>query len=175
MKKIVSCLIALVLIVCAVASVSAAISPTATIKDKYLIVDVIPVPDHAGTANPGVDDPGKVEVSAGETVTLTATPKDGYKFDYWEFSTGEFEIISGDLTSPTIVIKPTGDDNVRAYAHFSPIGEDVTVPSSKPAQKPSKDPEAPKTGDTTPIYAVAGSILVVALAAAVILKKRQTA
>ncbi|MBQ4104872.1 MAG: LPXTG cell wall anchor domain-containing protein [Clostridia bacterium] len=176
MKRVISCLVALALMICAVASVSAEISPSASVGHKIIRVDAIPVGgDSVGQTVPSVNNPVRVDVGSGDTVKLTATPTDGYKFSHWEFGTGEFEIVEGDLNSPVIVIRPTGDDNIRAYAHFVKEDEDVTAPSSKPVHKPSDDTEAPKTGDPVATYAVAGTALIIAAAAVVLLKKRQSA
>lgn len=175
MKKVISCLIAVALMLCAVASVSAEISPDASIVNKYIVVDAIPVGENSGQTVPSVSDPIKVETNSDETVTLTATPKDGYKFSHWEFITGEFEIVEGDLNTPVIVIRPTGEDNIRAYAHFVSEDEEVTTPTSKPVYTPSDDPESPKTGDAVATYVAGGSVLAIALVAVFVLKKRQAA
>ncbi len=175
MKRAISILVALVLMCCAVASVSAEISPTASTAKEQLIVDAIPVPDIAGNATPDINNPGKVEVNSGEVITLTATPKDGYKFSHWEFVFGEFDIISGDMTTPTIVIKPTGTDDVRAYAHFVKEGEDVTPPASGTIPKPDDGDKSPTTGENTVVYAVCASVIVMLIAVTVVMKKKQNA
>lgn len=176
MKKVISLIVALILMICAVASVSAEISPHPTGPKDYIIVDAIPVPGEAGNATPGIDNPGKVEVSSGEVVTLTATPSKGYKFSHWEFTFGDFEWVEGDLTSPVIVIRPTGSSNIRAEAHFVKIDEDITTPSSKPVPPLPTDPTSPITGtDNTGVVtaAVIGmSITLMAIVVAVVLKKK---
>lgn len=180
MKKVLSIIFALVLMCCAVASVSAEISPTASVPKDIIIVDAIPVPGEAGNATPGINNPGKVEINSGEVVTLTATPSKGYKFSHWEFIFGEFEIIEGDLTTPTIVIRPTGSSNIRAEAHFVKIEEVVTAPSSKPGSTLSPDSTSPITGaanntsDTAVILAM-GAMILVSVATVVVLKKKANA
>ncbi len=175
MKRVVSILVALLLMCCAVASVSAEISPIGTTAKDQIIIDAIPVPDIAGNATPDINNPGKVEINSGEVITLTATPKDGYKFSHWEFAYGEFDIIEGSTTTPTIVIKPTGNDDVRAYAHFVKEGEDVTVPSSGTVPKPDDGPTSPTTGENSIVYVACASAVMVALAVVIVLKKKQTA
>lgn len=180
MKRVVSILVALLLMCCAIASVSAEISPTASTAKDQIIIDAIPVPDIAGNATPDINNPGKVEINSGEVITLTATPKDGYKFSHWEFAFGEFDIIEGSITSSTIVIKPTGNDDVRAYAHFVKEGEDVTVPSSGTVPKPDKDPTSPTTGETlmannSVVYITCASMAAILCAVVIALKKKQTA
>ncbi len=179
MKKVLSIIFALVLMCCAVASVSAEISPTATLPQNTIIIDAIPVPGEAGSATPDINNPGKVEINSGEVITLTATPSKGYKFSHWEFIYGEFEIIEGDLTTPTIVIKPTGSSNIRAEAHFVKVDESVTTPSSKPVPTLPDDSTSPITGtanngsDTAVLLAM-GAVILVAAATVVVLKKKQT-
>lgn len=181
MKKVLSCLLAVALMLCAVVSVSAEISPEGSISDKYIIIDTIPVPDKGGESTPEVDAPGKVQVDSGEEVTLTANPKDGYKFDHWEFSTGDFDIISGKITDSVLVIKPKGDVNIRVYAHFSPIDTPPTEPTTKPVEKPDPDPSSPITGeglfagDGIVVCAASSVVLLAAFAVVVVLKKKENA
>lgn len=178
MKKALSILFAVLLMCCAVVSVSANPSPTAPLPGDKIIIDAIPVPGEAGGTTPDINNPGKVEVGSGELVTLTATPSKGYKFSHWEFIFGEFDIIEGDITTPTIVIRPTGTSNIRAEAHF--VKEDVnpTAPSSKPTPTLTTDPTAPVTGADTSVLvnsAVIVTFTVMAIAAVVILKKKLNA
>lgn len=175
MKKALSILFALLLMCCAVVSVSANPSPTAPDPDNKIIIDAIPVPGEAGNTTPDINNPGKVEINSGEVITLTATPSKGYKFSHWEFIFGEFEIVEGSLTTPTITIKPTGTSNIRAEAHF--VKEDVTPtpPATKPVPTLPTDPNSPPTGDNTALIinaAVIASFTAMAIAAVVIFKKK---
>lgn len=176
MKKIVSLLVAVLLTVCAVVSVSAEISPTApTVIKDTITIDAVPVPDNAGSVTPSIDNPIEYVVGSDGTITLIASSFEGFEFSYWEFVTGEFEIIQGSLTSPTIVIFPKGDVNIRAYAHFKEIGssQPITQPDSKPAGKPDDGTSAPVTGDITPVVVFAGVLtLALGVAAVAFLKKR---
>ncbi|MBQ2825103.1 MAG: hypothetical protein IJF19_02405 [Clostridia bacterium] len=172
MKKVVSLLIAVLLLACAVVSVSAEISPTApTIVKDTIIVDAIVVPDNAGSVEPSIDNPFEYEVNSDGTVKLVASSMEGFKFSHWEFITGEFDIIEGSLTSPTLVIKPKGDSNIRAYANFVKEDADTTEPDSKPAVKPDDDDKSPTTGDITPVVVVSAVVLLAGIAAVVLKKK----
>lgn len=172
MKKAISLAIAVLLMVCGIVSVSAEISPTASVVDKTIIIDAIPVPDHAGDATPGVEAPVEYIVGSDGTVTLIASTNDGFKFTHWEFATGEFDIIEGTLTSSTIVILPKGDSNIRAYAYFVPKDADVTEPTTGEPFTPDDDDKSPTTGDVTPAFFVAGAALMMVGVAVIALKKK---
>ena len=172
MKKTISLLIAVLLMVCGVVSVSAEISPTASVVDKTIIIDAITVPDNAGTVNHDIKNPVEYIVGSDGTVTLIASTNDGFKFSHWEFITGEFDIIEGSLTSSTIVILPKGDSNIRAYSYFVPEDADVTEPQSKPQVKPDDDNKSPTTGDVTPVFFVAGAVVMMLGFAVIALKKK---
>ncbi len=171
MKKVVSLVIAVLLLVCGVVSVSAEVSPTASVVDTKITIDVVVVPDNAGTATPSIDNPYEYIVGSDGTVTLQASTNDGFKFSHWEFITGEFELVEGSLTSPTIVILPKGDTNIRAYAHFAEKDADVTEPSSQTPGKPDNGDKSPTTGDITPVVVVASAIMLM-IGVAVVLKKK---
>jgi len=178
MKRVISILVALLLMCCAVASVSAEISPTASTAKDQIIVDAIPVPDIAGNATPDINNPGKVQINSGEVITLTATPKEGYKFSHWEFAFGEFDIIEGSTTTSTIVIKPKGDSDVRAYAHFIKEDEEPSVPSSGTVPQPDTGATSPTTGETlvsnnSVVYITCAVMFVALVAMAVVLKKEK--
>ena len=172
MKKTIALLIAVLLMVCGVVSVSAEISPTASVVDTKITIDAIVVPDNAGTVNPDIKNPIEYIVGSDGTVTLIASTNDGFKFSHWEFSTGEFDIIEGSLTSSTIVILPKGDTNIRAYANFVEEDVDVTEPATKEPVKPDDGNESPHTGDLTPAFAVAGAVVVMLGFAVIALKKK---
>ena len=182
MKKILALIFAVALMLCAVVSVSAQVSPNPTEPKEEIIVDAIPVPGpDAGSATPEVTNPGKVEVNSGETVTLTATPTQGHKFSHWEYVFGEYEIVEGSLTSPVLVIRPTGSSNIRFEAHFVKEGTDVTEPPSKPIETLPQDPTSPITGtgnNTTEAMStviIASAAMAMAIVAVVILKKKTNA
>lgn len=174
MKKTIALLIAVMLMVCGVVSVSAEISPTASVVDTKITIDAIVVPDNAGTVNPDIKNPIEYIVGSDGTVTLIASTNDGFKFSHWEFITGEFDIVEGSLTSSTIVILPKGDSNIRAEAHFVP--EDATIPSTEPDTKvpyePDDDDKSPPTGDFTPVYFALGAVVMMLGVAVIALKKK---
>ena len=179
MKKVLSLIFALLLMVCTMASVAAEISPDPPKPGDEIIIDAIPVPGEGGGTTPNINNPGKVQVNKGETVTLTATPAKGYKFSHWEFTFGEFDIIEGSLTTPVLVIRPTGSGNVRAEAHFVKEDETVAPPSSTPVKPLPTDPTSPITGSDNSA-AVTGSVIAIvitmmAIGAVVILKKKLNA
>lgn len=70
------------------------------------------------------------------SVTYTAEPAEGHEFTKWDIK-GEYEIISGDINSPVITIKPIGD--IQALACFD--GE------TEPVVNPWEEKESPKTGN----------------------------
>ncbi len=174
MKKAISLLIAVLLMVCGIVSVSAEISPTASVVDTKIIIDAVAVPEEGGTATPGIDDPVEYIVGSDGTVTLIASTNDGFKFSHWEFITGEFDIVEGSLTSSTIVILPKGDTNIRAYAYFidADSSDPVTEPESKPPYTTPDDDKSPTTGDITPVFFVAGAVVMMLGVAVIALKKK---
>lgn len=179
MKKVLSIIFALLLMVCTMASVAAQVSPNPPKPGNEIIIDAIPVPGEGGGTTPDINNPGKVEVGKGEIVTLTATPSKGYKFSHWEFSYGEFEIVEGGLNTPVIVIRPTGGDKVRAEAHFVKEDESVAPPTSTPVKPLPTDPTSPITGADNS-SAVTGTVIAVvvtmmAIGAVVLLKKKLNA
>ena len=172
MKKTIALLIAVMLMVCGVVSVSAEVSPTASVVDTKITIDAIVVPDNAGTVNPDIKNPIEYIVGSDGTVTLIASTNDGFKFSHWEFITGEFDIVEGSLTSSTIVILPKGDANIRAYANFVEEDVDVTEPATKEPVKPDDDDKSPTTGDFTPVYFALGAVVMMLGVAVIALKKK---
>lgn len=97
-----------------------------------------------GTAS---SDPTTVAKGSDGTFTLKAVDgKD--KFTAWTIS-GEYEIVSGDLNSRELVIRPLTD--IYAVAKF--VGEGSTEPVT-PTENPNKDNTSPKTGDPTMMFVV---------------------
>lgn len=180
MKKIISLMFALLLMVCAVVSVSAEYSPKPTEPKLEIIVDAIPIPVEAGYATPEITNPERVEVGSGKTVTITATPAPGYKFSHWTFAYGEFDIVEGNLSTPVMIIRPTGTTDVRAEAHFVKEDTTITEPSSTPIPTLPNDSTSPITGTGSTTNAVTGAVIgatvvLMAIVGAVILKKKTNA
>ncbi len=94
----------------------------------------------------------------GETITLTASESE-YTFEKWQI-TGEYEIVSGSLTSKELVIRPLGDIDVIE------VFEGVDINSSTGS---SSTDTSPQTGDAFPGFAAA--IVLVAAGAFIVMKK----
>ena len=163
MKKLVSIVLALVMIFALTSTVAAEVSPVG--KDHYtIIVGYDPADGSLGTAD---SDKKTVKVDAtgkdGE-VTLTAEQRADGEFVEWVID-GEYEIVSGSLTDPVLVIRPLSD--IEAIAKFTHPGSTPDTPS-KPA-KPDTSESSPKTGD--PLWFVLG-MAVLALGAGVVAVKK---
>ena len=163
MKKLVSIVLALVMIFALTATFAAADSPTP--KDFYtIVVDYDPADGSLGTAD---GDKKTVSVEAvGEDgeVKLTAVQKGNGVFVKWVIG-GEYEIVSGSLNDSVIVIKPLSD--INATAQFTQPGATPDSPS-KPSN-PDEGKSSPKTGD--PLWIVLGlSILALGLGAVAVKK-----
>ena len=99
-------------------------APTEEPTVAYWIVDT-DVIYGSGDTTPPTTDPAKVEQGSGGTVTITATPAEGYEFIGWEID-GDYTLPEGgSLTDPTLVIKP--DSDVHAHAKFKPVPKYWTV------------------------------------------------
>ena len=143
MKKLFTLLMVVMMIVAIAVPAAAEISPK---PEPEYNVDV-DVSEGEGEANKTPNDDG--------TVTLEAKPSDGSNFIKWELE-GEYEIISGSLTSPVLVIKPLTD--VKANAFFEKDGSVVTKPAdttTAPVQKPTPGDKSPQTGTAPIFFAVA--------------------
>ncbi len=172
MKKVLSIVAILAILLCGMVTVSAERSPGGTIPPGYIVVDVIPFPGDAGDATSSED--GYIEVDSGEQVTITATAKPGYKFSHWEFITGQYTIVDGKLTDPVMVIEPEGEESLKIYAHFVKEGEDVTAPTEKPSLPGDNDPQSPTTGDTlVPFIVFSVAAIFTAFAVVVVLRRKQ--
>jgi len=82
------------------------------------------------------------EVKDGETITLTKTEGSDYEFKGWVI-TGEYEIVSGDVNSDEIVIKPLSDIKVLESYDVE------TEPSD-----PNDSDKAPQTGNSALVVTV---------------------
>ena len=148
LKKVLSIALALVMIFALSATVFAEdatehMSPTV---EEFYKIDVKPNPSDGHLGDATADNYTVIRNSDG-TVTLTANPKGDGEFDKWIID-GEYEVIEGSLTDPTITIKPKSD--IDAIASF----KDTTAPATEPASTaPTTSPKtdggatSPKTGD----------------------------
>ena len=163
MKKLVSVVLALVMIFALTATVAAEVSPVG--KDYYsIVVGYDPADGSLGTAG---GDKSNVKVDAvGEDgeVQLTAVNKGNGEFIEWVID-GEYEIISGSLTDPVIVIKPLSD--INAVAKFTAPG--TTPDSSSKTTNPDTSKSSPKTAD--PLWIVLGMAVLALGAGALAVKK----
>lgn len=111
-------------------------------------------------------DPKKVKKNSDGTITLTASGINGGVFNVWTLS-GDYDIVSGDLNSETLVIRPYTD--VYAVAYFTKPGETPTEPG-KSGETPDNGPKSsPKTG--YPLFFVFG-LLGLALIGGVVATKK---
>ena len=111
MKKVLS--IALILVVAFTLTISAAAEYISPVPKEYYDINIGVEPNtNYGTAIASSD---KVQRDSDDTVTLTASDKNGF-FNDWVIE-GDFEIVEGDLNSPVIKIRPKSD--IKATANFS--------------------------------------------------------
>lgn len=154
MKKIVSLMLALLLVACASVVAFAAGSPVQ--PDTEFDVTV----SNANSSN------GKVEKVVNEdgTITLTVDVTDGATFSKWIIS-GDYEIVEGSLTSTTITIKASADLKVEAAYE----GETTTTAAAVVDDSTGESPVSPKTG--APVASVA-VVLFAAAGVAVVSRKK---
>lgn len=163
MKKLVSIVLALVMIFALTATVAALDSPV--VKDYTIIVGYDPADGSLGTAE-GDKTTVKVEaVGEDGEVKLTAVQRGDGEFIRWDID-GEYEIVSGSLTDPVLVIKPLSD--IKAIARFTQPGGSTPDSPAKPA-KPDTGTSSPKTGD--PLWFVLGMAVLALGAGALAVKK----
>lgn len=124
--------------------------------------------------------------ATGETVTIFATPDDGYEFDYWEVASGDIELADAAAATTTFVM---GSTQPHAVAHFKKVAAPTPAPEQTPAGPaspvtPASDksgvaaskksgPAVPETGDPTAAvapFALAGAA---AIAAAALRRRRE--
>ncbi|MBQ4156111.1 MAG: hypothetical protein IJD90_04830 [Clostridia bacterium] len=156
MKKLVSIILALVLVSVLSVSAFAEVSPVAPIEKTY----------EGGTATI------TTVPSSPSQFIYEATAKDGYKFVGWEIE-GAYAPADLDLTKPTITI--TLEDGTVVVPVFEKI-DDTVEPTEPEDEEPEdeepeddgKKPVSPGTGDSMAMLALA----VAAFGGAVISKKR---
>lgn len=158
MKKIMSVVLALILVSALSVSVFAAGSVVAPIINDY----------EGGTATITQDTTGN-----GREFTFTVDTKDGYNFVGWEID-GNYEIVSGSLDSETVTVRFLDDvaiEDISAEPIFEEIGTDEPDEPTEPEEKTTttkKKDVSPKTGDSMAMVALA----TVALAGVVVSKKK---
>ena len=150
MKKIIAAALVIVMMMRLSAVAFAADSFISPSGDDFYNVTVKVKDDKGGTASSSA-----VTVKKGDTVEIKAKPDSGNTFGGWTF-TGEFEWVSGDANSETIVVRPLS--NIVFIAEF------------KGAGGPEKDNggESPETGYNTVATVAFMSVIVLASAAAVV-------
>ena len=133
----------------------------ATTEDGY---NIVVVNDGNGTATSNITAAG-----AGTTITLIATPKDGYVFKAWEVVSGSITLADKNAASTTFVM-PSSDVEVKATFEKDAAAGDT---SKDPTDKTNSG--SVKTGDNA-AFTAAIIILVASLLGFVILlmKKRRT-
>ena len=153
MKKFLSIALAIVMIfaLSAVAFAEEATEYKSPVPQDEFKIDVSWFPGD-GSLGDAVADQYTVVKNTDGTVTITANPKANGEFTKWEID-GKYEVVSGDLTTPVITVRPASDLKIVAYFKAPGGTEPTTV---KPTEKPS-NPVSPKTGD--PLF------LIIALAA----------
>ena len=153
MKKVLSVLMAVLMLSAIFAvAVSAETENPSPEPTKYYTITVIIKGNGTATADPS-------SVEEGGTTKLVANPDPGSKFIGWTIE-GDYEIVEGSLTSPTLVIRPKGD--VKVTANFEPTstGKDT-------------GPKSPTTGyNTQAVIALMAVVLTVSAAVVVVLGKR---
>ena len=126
---------------------------------------------------------------AGDTVTITATPDEGYEFDYWEVQSGDIELADASAATTTFVL---GNTQPHVIAHFKKVVKPTpTEPtdktdktdngnSSKTAASANKGTESKKgasklagTGDHAIVFApIAAAGVIIACIGAALLRRR---
>ena len=125
--------------------------------------------------------------ATGETVTIFATPDDGYEFDYWEVASGGIELVDAQAAITTFVM---GNAQPHAVAHFKKVADPTPAPDQTPAApaspvtperddsgvkaaKKSGDTAVPKTGDPSADIAPLALAGAAAIAAAALRRRRE--
>ena len=111
-------------------------------------------------------EPGRIKKGSDGTSTLTATEKNGSTFQEWVLEC-DYDIVSGDLKSKVLVIRPKTD--VYAMAYFTKPGDEPTEPTKPDDGKKSDGGSSPKTG--YPLFFVFGAMGLALIAGVVATKK----
>lgn len=148
MKKFVSCIIALMMLMFATVPAFAASvdSPQGTIK--YLIeVDKTDGGNGKYEISTGIDEKGK------QVVIINATPEDGYVFDHWVIE-GPYTT-TGSLTEKTLELIISGDIVATPYFVSKNGPTDSTQAGTTVVVQKDTSPSSPQTGRSdAPLYAI---------------------
>lgn len=150
MKKILSAIIALSIVLALPVFASADNSPSGTEESKVTVIDV-----EGGTCEKTKNEDG--------SYIIKANVKDGYKFTGWTIN-GQYEFVSGSLSTPTITIKISSDVTV------TPSYENQSGSSAGSADSSGT---APRTGDSDYSTAIVFTILAFVAAVGIILGKNK--
>lgn len=120
------------------------------------------------------DSQGRYNYQYGETVTVTATPNDGYAFPEGTTATRTFTAQKAESCNTN-----NSGNNGNSGTPETPKGDDTTS-NNKPAAKPTKKPHAEnslaRTGSALAMPVAAGIVLAIAgIALTVVNKKRESA
>lgn len=171
MKRTLSVLIAMLLILCATVPAFAAVSPTGA---KDITVTVVPTEGGGGS----YDAITKYDPVNGATIQFVPKPNDGYTFDHWVIE-GDYEIISGSLETGDLVIKAYSDIIATPYYVKSgpTTASEATMVTGATIQQ-NTEKTSPKTGsnDMTGVVGVTVgvSLLFAGIIVCTLLKKRKT-
>ena len=125
--------------------------------------------------------------ATGETVTISATPDDGYEFDHWEVASGDIELADAQAATTTFVM---GGAQPHAVAHFKKVAAPTPAPDQTPAGPaspvtPARDDSGvktakktagtvvPETGDPSAAVAPVALAGAAAIAAAALRRRRE--
>lgn len=160
MKKVISLFAILLLIFSAFSyNAFAEVSPVGDKKVKVEITNNIDEDDKTISYEVKGDN---IEISVNEEYI-----KDGYKFVKWVIE-GEYEIVSGSLTSKDLVIRPLGDVKLTQLFDIEGIEEE----EEKEEGESNKSDVSPQTSDSSLISLLAGAALVSAIALSATKKNR---
>ena len=129
-------------------------------EKDYLNVYAKAEPEEYGDATA---DPSRIKKNTDGTSTLTAVEENGGIFQEWVLEC-EYDIVSGDLKSKVLVIRPYTD--VYATAYFTKPGEEPTEPQKK---DDDSSKSSPKTG--YPLFFVFGAMGLALIGGVLVTKK----